>query len=86
MRRTQEASETGRGRAGGADRTRAAALYTFGKKFPTDAVYRRDDFGIVGVQPFSADRFAFNVVQDWLGATPACRVPGWAWGIASLGC
>jgi hypothetical protein len=37
------------------------------REFPSDKVYRRDDCGIVGFQPFGADRFAFDVIHTNVG-------------------
>jgi hypothetical protein len=38
------------------------------RQLPSDNVYRCDHCWIIGVEAFSADRFAFDVIHAWLDA------------------
>jgi hypothetical protein len=55
------------------------------REFPSDKVYRRDDRGIVGVQPSAriASRSMLSMVGFDAGQFRA--VPSWGMGIASVG-
>jgi hypothetical protein len=42
------------------------------REFPSDKVYRRNDRGIVGVEPFGLQGLAFVIIHTILDA-PVCR-------------
>jgi hypothetical protein len=46
------------------------------REFPSDKVYRRDDRGIVGVEPFSPHGSGFFSVHTILVVRPGLTVPG----------